>query len=277
MRRVELGAAALIAALALVAGWNAYRYPSGSGYDVREQESRWLRRWLANPPAKFDVSGADPARKFYNLVEFPYPSAEGLHVGHVYTYCGADALGRYLTMNGRQVLQPIGFDSFGIHTENFAIKINEHPKTVTDLATGRVWSYTYDANSNVLTKTDARGVTTTFAYDELNRVTSKTYSDGTPSVMPPRAMIPLPHAVSWPRWNPALLRLLSSRLLPSASPPTMLISSSALCGTLKSEIDCTLHDQAAVRGDIARVRLCVAKTLSALRNVQPCCTVVAPT
>ena len=105
------------------------------GYDVREQESRWLRRWLAHPPAKFDVSGADPARKFYNLVEFPYPSAEGLHVGHVYTYCGADALGRYLTMNGRQVLQPIGFDSFGIHTENFAIKINEHPKTVTDRAT----------------------------------------------------------------------------------------------------------------------------------------------
>ena len=105
------------------------------GYDVRAQESRWLRRWQAHPPAKFDVSGADPARKFYNLVEFPYPSAEGLHVGHVYTYCGADALGRYLTMNGRQVMQPIGFDSFGIHTENFAIKINEHPKTVTDRAT----------------------------------------------------------------------------------------------------------------------------------------------
>jgi leucyl-tRNA synthetase len=105
------------------------------GYDVRAQESRWLRRWLAHPPAKFDVSSADPARKFYNLVEFPYPSAEGLHVGHVYTYCGADALGRYLTMNGRQVLQPVGFDSFGIHTENFAIKINEHPKTVTDRAT----------------------------------------------------------------------------------------------------------------------------------------------
>ena len=106
-----------------------------AGYDFREQESRWLREWLARPPAKFDVWGADPARKFYNLVEFPYPSAEGLHVGHVYTYCGADALGRYMTMNGRQVLQPIGFDSSGIHTENFAIKINEHPRTLTDRAT----------------------------------------------------------------------------------------------------------------------------------------------
>ena len=104
-------------------------------YDFHAQESRWLQAWLAHPPAKFDVKGADPARKFYNLVEFPYPSAEGLHVGHVYTYCGADALGRYMTMNGRQVLQPMGFDSFGIHTENFAIRINEHPKTVTDRTT----------------------------------------------------------------------------------------------------------------------------------------------
>jgi leucyl-tRNA synthetase len=104
-------------------------------YDVQALESRWLQAWLARPPAKFDVAGTDPARKFYNLVEFPYPSAEGLHVGHVYTYCGADVLGRYMTMNGRQVLQPMGFDSFGIHTENFAIKINENPKTVTDRTT----------------------------------------------------------------------------------------------------------------------------------------------
>jgi leucyl-tRNA synthetase len=106
-----------------------------AGYDARAQESRWLQAWRERPPAKFDVASADPARKFYNLVEFPYPSAEGLHVGHVYTYCGADALGRYLTMNGRQVLQPMGFDSFGIHTENFALKIGEHPKTVTGRAT----------------------------------------------------------------------------------------------------------------------------------------------
>src|SRR6266516_6217277 len=101
------------------------------GYDVRAQESRWLRRWLAHPPAKFDVSGADPARKFYNLVEFPYPSAEGLHVGHVYTYCGADTLGRYLRLRGRQVFQPMGFDSSGIHTENYALRMGENPRTLT--------------------------------------------------------------------------------------------------------------------------------------------------
>ncbi len=106
-----------------------------SGYDFHTAESRWRQAWLDNPPAAFDVRRADPSRKFYNLVEFPYPSAEGLHVGHAYTYCGADTLGRYMSMNGRQVLQPMGFDSFGIHTENFAIKINEHPKSVTDRTT----------------------------------------------------------------------------------------------------------------------------------------------
>src|SRR6266568_1003007 len=99
-----------------------------SGYDFHTAESRWRQAWLDNPPAAFDVRRADPSRKFYNLVEFPYPSAEGLHVGHAYTYCGADTLCRYMSMNGCQVLHPIGFVSDGTNTENFAIKINEHPK-----------------------------------------------------------------------------------------------------------------------------------------------------
>lgn len=105
------------------------------GYDFRAVEAKWRQRWHAHPPAHFDLGAVDPAAKFYNLVEFPYPSAEGLHVGHVYTYCGADALGRYLTMNGSQVYQPMGWDSFGIHTENFALKIGENPKVLTDRAT----------------------------------------------------------------------------------------------------------------------------------------------
>lgn len=104
-------------------------------YDFREIEAKWRARWADNPPAHFDLAAVDPQTKFYNLVEFPYPSAEGLHVGHVYTYCGADALGRYLTMNGRTVFQPMGWDSFGIHTENYALKINENPHKVTDRAT----------------------------------------------------------------------------------------------------------------------------------------------
>ncbi len=105
------------------------------GYDFHEIEEKWRTRWRENPPAHFDLNAVDPEKKFYNLVEFPYPSAEGLHVGHVYTYCGADALGRYFTMNGRDVFQPMGWDSFGIHTENYALKINENPQRVTDRAT----------------------------------------------------------------------------------------------------------------------------------------------
>src|ERR1700722_10872288 len=104
------------------------------GYDFRAVEAKWREQWHARPPARFDLGAVDPAAKFYNLVEFPYPSAEGLHVGHVYTYCGADTLGRYLTMNGRAVYQPMGWDSFGIHTENFALNIGENPKVLTDRA-----------------------------------------------------------------------------------------------------------------------------------------------
>jgi leucyl-tRNA synthetase len=104
-------------------------------YDFRAAEAKWQARWNAEPPARFDLTNFDPERAFYNLVEFPYPSAEGLHVGHVYTYCGADSLGRYMTMNGRQVFQPMGWDSFGIHTENYALKIGQDPHVVTDRAT----------------------------------------------------------------------------------------------------------------------------------------------
>lgn len=104
-------------------------------YDFHAIEAKWRANWAADPPARFDLGAFDPEKKFYNLVEFPYPSAEGLHVGHVYTYCGADALGRYLTMKGRSVFQPMGWDSFGIHTENYALKINENPRKVTERAT----------------------------------------------------------------------------------------------------------------------------------------------
>src|SRR5437588_12077382 len=60
-------------------------------------------------------------------MEFPYPSGEGLHVGHVYTYCGADTLGRLKRMQGYDVFQPIGFDAFGIHSENYALRLGIHP------------------------------------------------------------------------------------------------------------------------------------------------------
>ena len=106
-------------------------------YDVRSIEDRWRRRWEADGLGRLNLDRVDPALKFYNLVEFPYPSAEGLHVGHVFKYSGADAFGRYQRMRGRQVFQPIGFDAFGIHTENFALRLDQHPLELTARTTER--------------------------------------------------------------------------------------------------------------------------------------------
>jgi len=99
----------------------------GLAYDPAEVEARWQARWDRDPPGRATAGG----EKFYNLVEFPYPSAEGLHVGHVLTYCGADVVGRYQRMRGRAVFQPLGFDAFGINAENYALRVGEHPATLT--------------------------------------------------------------------------------------------------------------------------------------------------
>ena len=99
-------------------------------YDPTIIEPKWQRRWEETDLYKADIHNA--ARPFYNLMEFPYPSGEGLHVGHVYTYCGADTYGRFQRMHGYDVFQPMGFDSFGIHSENYALKIGVNPMTLTD-------------------------------------------------------------------------------------------------------------------------------------------------
>jgi len=99
-------------------------------YDPKEIEAKWQRRWEESELYKTDIHNAP--RPFYNLMEFPYPSGEGLHVGHVYTYCGADTYGRFQRMRGYDVFQPMGFDSFGIHTENYALKVGQNPMRLTD-------------------------------------------------------------------------------------------------------------------------------------------------
>jgi leucyl-tRNA synthetase len=100
-------------------------------YDPVAVQARWQARWAADRLDEVDTATLPRERKFYNLVEFPYPSAEGLHVGHAYSYCGADVYGRWLRMRGRTVFQPIGFDSFGIHTENYALRVGQHPAPLT--------------------------------------------------------------------------------------------------------------------------------------------------
>jgi leucyl-tRNA synthetase len=94
-------------------------------FDPAEIAARWRddRRYRADLTA--------PNLR-YHLAEFPYPSADGLHVGHVFKYGGLDVYSRYWRMRGAEVFQPIGFDSFGIHTENFALRIGEHPARVTE-------------------------------------------------------------------------------------------------------------------------------------------------
>jgi leucyl-tRNA synthetase len=110
----------------------------GVPYDFNAVEARWRLRWADSGLGVVDLDqpagvtpAQGPAALFYNLVEFPYPSAEGLHVGHVFKYSGVDALGRYQRMQGRRVFQPIGFDAFGIHTENFALRTGRHPMELT--------------------------------------------------------------------------------------------------------------------------------------------------
>jgi leucyl-tRNA synthetase len=102
-----------------------------AGYDPLEVQARWQARWARDRLDELDLERPPPGEKFYNLVEFPYPSAEGLHVGHAYTYSGADTYGRWQRMRGRAVFQPIGFDAFGIHTENYALRVGEDPTTLT--------------------------------------------------------------------------------------------------------------------------------------------------
>ena len=106
-------------------------------YDFTEIEARWRQHWSATRLTQVDLDTASPGDVFYNLVEFPYPSAEGLHVGHVFRYSGVDVFGRYQRMRGKQVFQPMGFDAFGIHTENYALRVNENPATLTARTTRR--------------------------------------------------------------------------------------------------------------------------------------------
>ncbi|MBR5219152.1 MAG: leucine--tRNA ligase [Clostridia bacterium] len=99
-------------------------------YKFTEIEKKWQNYWEENNTFKVGEDRSKP--KFYALVEFPYPSAHGLHVGHPRSYTALDILARKRRMDGYNVLYPMGWDAFGLPTENFAIKNNIHPKIVTE-------------------------------------------------------------------------------------------------------------------------------------------------
>ena len=94
-------------------------------YDPAAVEAKWRRAWVERRTNATDVHAA--AKPYYNLMMFPYPSAEGLHVGNVFAFVGADIHGRFQRLRGWNVFEPIGFDAFGIHSENYALKVNQHP------------------------------------------------------------------------------------------------------------------------------------------------------
>lgn len=128
-------------------------------YNPGEIEAKWQAIWEQEGTYQPDMKSA--SKPYYNLHMFPYPSAEGLHVGNVYAFTGADIHGRFKRQQGFNVFQPFGLDGFGIHSENYALKVGSHPMEqaeksekrfyaqVKSLGSGYDWRHsleTYDAD-----------------------------------------------------------------------------------------------------------------------------------
>jgi len=98
-------------------------------YDPKDIEQKWQKEWEKSGIYRADDDSSKP--KYYSLIEFPYPSGDGLHVGHPRPYIGLDVISRKRRMEGFNVLYPIGWDAFGLPTENYALKTGKDPRTVT--------------------------------------------------------------------------------------------------------------------------------------------------
>ncbi len=99
-------------------------------HNFRKIEGKWQQKW--EEAGIFKAVDGSPKPKFYGLVEFPYPSGAGMHVGHIKAYSSIEVIARKRRMQGYNVLNPIGFDAFGLPTENYAIKTGIHPRKITD-------------------------------------------------------------------------------------------------------------------------------------------------
>ncbi len=99
-------------------------------YQYKKIEKKWQQKW--EDAQIFKASDDFTKKKFYGLVEFPYPSGAGMHVGHIKAYTGLEVVSRKRRMQGYNVLFPIGFDAFGLPAENYAIKTKTHPRIITD-------------------------------------------------------------------------------------------------------------------------------------------------
>lgn len=111
---------------------NEFKMKNQTGYNPNEIEKKWQEVWENEAIFSPDIKA--PKNPYYNLMMFPYPSAEGLHVGNMYAFTGADVYARYNRMQEKDVLEPIGLDGFGIHSENYALKVGRHPKEQAQIA-----------------------------------------------------------------------------------------------------------------------------------------------
>ncbi len=106
-------------------------------YIPAEIEPKWQKKWREDQLFSPDM---DQARKpYYSLMMFPYPSAEGLHVGNMYAFTGSDIYSRFKRMQGFDVFEPIGLDGFGIHSENYALSVNKHPMELSKITEKRFY------------------------------------------------------------------------------------------------------------------------------------------
>ncbi|MBO5304178.1 MAG: leucine--tRNA ligase, partial [Clostridia bacterium] len=99
-------------------------------YDFKQIEKKWQDYWYGND--LFTVKEDETKPKFYGLIEFPYPSGAGMHVGHIRAYMGMEVVARKRRLQGYNVLFPIGYDAFGLPTENYAMQVKKHPRIITD-------------------------------------------------------------------------------------------------------------------------------------------------
>ena len=109
-------------------------------YDPQAVEAKWQAEWERRGTNRWTEAQLRNAKDpYYNLMMFPYPSAEGLHIGNLYAYTGADVNGRYWRLMGKDVFEPMGFDAFGIHSENYALKVGKNPN---DLIPANIANFT---------------------------------------------------------------------------------------------------------------------------------------
>jgi leucyl-tRNA synthetase len=98
-------------------------------YDPQSMELKWQKNWA--DARCYEAKTGDPRPKYFSMIEFPYPSGQGLHVGHPRPFTAMDVISRKRRLEGYNVLYPIGYDAFGLPTENYAIKTGIHPSKVT--------------------------------------------------------------------------------------------------------------------------------------------------